>query len=41
MTIQYNSCHETGMSGISVFRLRTSVMFVLGYWVTGKKVDNN
>jgi hypothetical protein len=41
MVVHYNSRKETEMSSTSDFRLRTSDMFVVEYWVTGKEADNN
>jgi len=39
--IEHNSRQETEMSGTSDFRLRTSDVFEVEYWVTGKEADNH
>ena len=41
MVIPYNSRQETEMSGTSDFRLRTSYLFEVESWVTGKEADNH
>lgn len=41
MVFQYNSRIETEMPVTSDFGHRTSDLFVLEYWVTGKLVDNH
>ncbi len=41
IVIQYNSWQDNGMPGTSVFRLRSSVLYLIEYWVTGKEVYNH